>query len=137
MVKPMLNKRELDPVFHALADATRRQMVERLCGGSATVSDLAKPFGMSLSAIGQHLQVLEKSGLVKSSKVGRIRTVALVPDGLTRAEQWFAHQRARWVLASDRVGKLSAHDPELRLGPEDTLQKSRPPPTEDDPYRSR
>ncbi len=71
----MLNQSDsLDPLFHALADPTRRAIVERLSRGSASVSELAQPFAMSLPAVIQHLQVLETSSLVRSEKVGRIRT---------------------------------------------------------------
>ena len=76
----MLNQQApLDPVFHALADPSRRRMVERLSRGPASVSELAKPFAMSLPAVVQHLQVLEASGLVTSAKVGRVRTCQIAP----------------------------------------------------------
>jgi DNA-binding transcriptional ArsR family regulator len=91
----MLQQSLLDQVFHALADPTRRAMVERLMAGPASVSELAAPFPVSLSAIGQHVHLLEASGLVRTTKVGRVRTVKLAPETLTAAERWFAHHRRR------------------------------------------
>ena len=75
----------LDRMFHALADGTRRAMIERLVRGPATVSDLARPFDMTLPAVVQHLAVLEAAGLVTSQKIGRVRTVQLAPEALTAA----------------------------------------------------
>ena len=83
-----------DRLFHALADPARRQMVERLSRGPASVSELAKPFAMSLPAVVQHIQVLEASGLVSSEKVGRVRTCRLDGETLSVAEQWLAARRA-------------------------------------------
>ncbi|MEO6472016.1 MAG: metalloregulator ArsR/SmtB family transcription factor, partial [Aeromicrobium sp.] len=83
----------LDRMFHALGDGSRRAMVERLSRGPASVSDLAKPFDMSLPAIVQHLAVLEKAGIVQSEKVGRVRTYQLAPDGLVPANEWIVEQR--------------------------------------------
>jgi DNA-binding transcriptional ArsR family regulator len=91
----MLHQASLDQVFHALADPTRRAMVERLMAGPASVSELAAPFPVSLSAIGQHVHLLEASGLVRTTKVGRVRTVKLAPETLTAAERWFARRRRR------------------------------------------
>lgn len=99
-------QQSLDQVFHALADPTRRQMVERLGAGPASVSELGAPFSVSLSAIGQHLRVLEASGLVRSRKAGRVRTVELSPEALTRAERWFTSHRRRWERRLDRLGAL-------------------------------
>ena len=79
----MLNQSApLDRVFQALADPSRRQMVERLTSGPASVSELARPLEMSLAAVVQHVQVLEASGLVRSEKVGRVRTCTIEPDTL-------------------------------------------------------
>jgi DNA-binding transcriptional ArsR family regulator len=102
----MLQYAHLDQVFHALADPTRRAMVERLAAGPASVSELAEPFDMTLSAIGQHVQLLETSGLVRTVKVGRTRTVELQPKILAAAERWFERHRARWERRFDRLGKL-------------------------------
>lgn len=94
----------LDGVYQALGDPTRRGMVERLSQGPATVSDLARPLEMTLSAVVQHLKVLEASGLVRSDKLGRVRTVRLVPDAMRQAEEWFARRRAQWEQKLDRLG---------------------------------
>ncbi|HZS41578.1 MAG TPA: metalloregulator ArsR/SmtB family transcription factor [Polyangia bacterium] len=102
----MLQHASLDRVFHALADPTRRAMVERLIAGPTSVSKLAAPFDVSLSAIGQHVRLLETSGLVRSIKVGRVRTVELVPKTLAAAERWFANHRAIWERRLDRLGAL-------------------------------
>lgn len=107
----MLNyQSSLDLVFQALADPTRRDMVERLSRAPASVSDLARPFDMSLPAVMQHLQVLEASGLVRSEKVGRVRTCRLEPKALSNAERWFAGRRASWERRLDRLGALLAED---------------------------
>lgn len=87
---------QLDLVFHALADPTRRMVVERLTGGAATVAELAESAPMSLPSFVQHLGVLEKAGLVKSNKSGRVRTYELVPKRLQSADDWMATQRSRW-----------------------------------------
>ena len=98
----------IDRVFHALAEPTRRMMVERLSRGPASVSDLAKPFAMSLPAIVQHLQVLEASGLVKSEKVGRVRTCRIEPKALQAAERWINDRRTMWEHRLDRLGQFLA-----------------------------
>jgi DNA-binding transcriptional ArsR family regulator len=112
MLKSMLQYQSLDRVFHALADPTRRAMIERLAAGPASVSALAEPFAVSLSAIGQHVHLLESSGLVRTRKIGRVRTVELVPDALTTAERWFTRHRARWEDRFDRLGALLAESDE-------------------------
>jgi DNA-binding transcriptional ArsR family regulator len=94
----------LDRVFQALADPSRRAMVERLCEGPASVSELARPFSMTLAAVVQHVQVLEASGLVRSEKVGRTRTVSIEPPTLRTAEQWMSEQRTTWERRLDRLG---------------------------------
>jgi len=107
----MLNQRaepSLDHLFQALADPTRRRMVERLSRGPASVSELAKPFSMSLPAVVQHLQVLEQSGLVRSEKVGRVRTCSIDATALTQAEQWLNDQRLAWEQRLDRLGDFLA-----------------------------
>jgi len=96
---------DLDATFQALADPTRRDMVERLARGPATVSELAQPYAMSLPAIVQHLAVLESSGLVRSEKVGRVRTCRVEPAALSLAEQWFNQRRAEWDARLDRLGE--------------------------------
>ncbi len=105
----MLNQlSSLDPVFQALADPTRRVMVERLTFGPASVSELAKPLDMSLSAVMQHLQVLEQSGLVTSQKEGRVRTCRIEPMVLQNAEEWIARTRATWERRLDRLAEFLA-----------------------------
>lgn len=93
----------LDGVFHALADPTRRIIVERLIQGPASVSELAKPLTMALPSVMQHLRVLEDSGLVRSEKVGRVRTCRIEPDSLTTAGDWISEQRAIWESRLDRL----------------------------------
>lgn len=103
-VKRMLNQStRLDAVFQALADPTRRVMVDRLTRGPASVSELAKPLDMSLPAVVQHLAVLEASGLVKSEKVGRVRTCRIETAALRTAEQWINDRRTTWERRLDRL----------------------------------
>jgi DNA-binding transcriptional ArsR family regulator len=94
----------LDLAFQALADPSRRAMVDRLAQGPATVSELAGPLAMSLPGVMQHLKVLEASGLVVSEKVGRVRTCRIEPQALTQAERWIAERRALWQRRLDRLG---------------------------------
>lgn len=96
----------LDLAFQALADPSRRAMVERLVEGPATVSELAKPLAMSLPGVMQHLAVLEASGLVASEKVGRTRTCRIEPKALAQAERWIAERRALWERRLDRLGQF-------------------------------
>jgi DNA-binding transcriptional ArsR family regulator len=98
----------LDLMFQALADPTRRAMVERLSRGPASVSDLARPFAMSLPAVVQHLQVLEASGLVRTAKLGRVRTCQIEPGALSLAEQWINERRTTWEQRLDRLGQYLA-----------------------------
>jgi DNA-binding transcriptional ArsR family regulator len=101
----MLNQSPaLDRLFHALADPARRAMVERLSRGPMSVSELARPLPMSLPAAMQHLQVLEEAGLVRSQKIGRVRTCAMQPGALSRAEHWIDACRAEWERRLDRLG---------------------------------
>ena len=93
----------LDRVFQALADPTRRGMVERLVRGPASVSELSRPLAMSLPAVLQHLQVLEAAGLVRSEKVGRVRTCLIEPAALRAAEAWITDQRTAWETRLDRL----------------------------------
>src|SRR5580698_1385048 len=100
----MLNyQTPLDLAFQALADPARRGMVERLSRGPASVSELARPFDMTLSAVVQHLAVLEASGLVTSAKVGRVRTCRIETKALRAAEGWIAERRASWESRLDRL----------------------------------
>ena len=99
----MLNHLELDLVYAALADGSRRSMVDRLSRGPATVKELAEPLTMTLPAVMQHLRGLEGSGLVRTEKTGRVRTCRLEPAVLSAAEQWIADRRAEWVRRLDRL----------------------------------
>ena len=98
----------LDQVFQALADPTRRNMVERLVRGPASVTELSRPQAMSLPAAMQHLQVLETCGLVRSEKTGRVRTCRIEPDALRAAEGWLSSQRTAWESRLDRLGEYLA-----------------------------
>jgi len=100
------NQMPLDLMFQALADPTRRAIVDRLSRGPASVSDLAKPLPMSLPAVVQHLQVLEQSGLVKTQKVGRVRTCTIDSGALSVAETWINERRLTWEHRFDRLGAL-------------------------------
>ncbi|MCW5773018.1 MAG: winged helix-turn-helix transcriptional regulator [Rhodospirillaceae bacterium] len=103
----MLKSQEaLNRVFGALADPTRRAIVERLGRGPASVSELARPLRMSLPAVVQHLALLEESGLVASRKVGRVRTCRLEAKRLDAAQAWLARQRARWEALFDRMDEI-------------------------------
>jgi DNA-binding transcriptional ArsR family regulator len=95
---------ELDLVFQALADPTRRAIVERLTRGPASVSELTAPLTMSMPAVLQHLRLLQDSGLVRSSKVGRVRTCEIEPTALRTAEQWITDRRSGWERRLDRLG---------------------------------
>ncbi len=101
----MLNQSsDLDGLFRALADPARRAMVERLSRGPAPVSELARPLPMSLPAAMQHLGVLEAAGLVRSRKIGRVRTCSIESAALSRAEQWINARRTEWEHRLDRLG---------------------------------
>jgi DNA-binding transcriptional ArsR family regulator len=96
----------LDRMFHALGDSGRRAMIERLVRGPASVSELARPFELSLPAVVQHLGVLESAGIVVSEKVGRVRTYQLAPDALTECGDWIRRQRLPAEQALDRLGSF-------------------------------
>jgi DNA-binding transcriptional ArsR family regulator len=98
----------VEAVFHALADANRRAMVDRLMDGPASVSELARPLSISMPAVVQHLHVLEASGVVRSQKVGRVRTCELEPRTLSTAERWIRERRAAWEERLDRLGEFLA-----------------------------
>ena len=100
----------LDRVFQALADPTRREIVERLIHGPTSVSELAAPLAMSLPAVLQHLAVLEGCGLIGSEKVGRVRTCHLEPTAIRNAESWLGQQRLAWERRLDALGDVLAHD---------------------------
>ncbi len=99
---------DLDRVFRALADPARRAMLERLGRGPARVTELARPLPMSLPAAMQHLSVLEEAGLVRTEKVGRVRTCTIEAPALSRAEQWINARRLEWERRLDRLGHYLA-----------------------------
>ena len=110
----MLNESfDLNLLFHALGDPWRRAMVERLSRGPAPVSELARPLPMSLPAAMQHLGVLEAAGLVRSQKVGRVRTCRVEPRGFSVAEQWIKDRRTLWERRFDRLGDILAEEKKL------------------------
>src|SRR6478672_5724374 len=102
MESAMVQSAAADEVFHALANPTRRRVLERLSGGPATVSELAAPFDMQLPSFVQHLTVLEKSRLVRSTKRGRVRTYEIAPERFKVAEDWLAARRRLWEARLSR-----------------------------------
>jgi DNA-binding transcriptional ArsR family regulator len=103
---PVADPPQLDQAFHALADGNRRAIVARLTRGAASVSELAAPLEVSLPTVLEHLDVLQRSGLVRSEKVGRVRTCRLEPAPLLALEQWIAGHRATWERRLDRLGDV-------------------------------
>ena len=93
----------IDRVFHALGDPTRRDLLVRLSSGPMSVSLLAEPFDMSLAAVVQHLQILEKAGLVRTEKIGRVRSCRVEAAGLRAAEEWLRARRPEWDRSLDRL----------------------------------
>ena len=107
----MLTQRvQVDRVFHALGDPTRRAIIEKLSEGPVSVSRLAKPLDITLAAVVQHLQVLEKSGLVHTQKVGRTRTCSIEAKGFGVAEKWISERRSLWEARFDHLGKFLADE---------------------------
>jgi DNA-binding transcriptional ArsR family regulator len=103
-------KINIDRIFHALGDPTRRTMVERLSEGPASVSSLAEPLKITLAAVVQHLQILEESGLVRTEKIGRVRTCRVEPAGLSVVEKWVNDRRTLWEKRFDRLGELLSEE---------------------------
>ena len=112
-------KAQLSSVFYALTDPTRRAIVGVLCSGPASVSALAEPFEMALPSFMKHLAVLERSGVIRSNKIGRVRTCELRPKALKPAEQWMAGQRVAWEARTDRMAAFAEklHQEELPRDP--------------------
>jgi DNA-binding transcriptional ArsR family regulator len=106
----MPNYQDLDLMFQALADPSRRAIVARLARGPASVSELAKPLTMALPSVMQHLAMLEESGLVRSEKEGRVRTCRLEPKALKTVEDWVAGRRALWERRYDRLAQILDED---------------------------
>jgi len=105
----MVQSAATDAVFYALANATRRKVLERLSAGPATVSELAAPFGMQLPSFVQHLGVLEQSRLVKSKKRGRVRTYEIAPERFRVVEDWLTERRKTWEARLDRFDEYVRH----------------------------
>lgn len=106
ILKRVLNQTLIDRVFQALGDPTRRRIVDQLSRGPLSISDLAKPLDITLAAVVQHVQVLEESGIVRTEKVGRVRSCRIDGGGLRLAEQWLSQRRATWQERFDRLGDL-------------------------------
>ena len=96
----------LNNMFHALADPTRRSVIARLGSGSASIKELAEPFGLGLPSFLKHIKVLESSGLIASEKIGRVRTCKLRRENLTAAEKWFSEQRVAWESRYENLDNL-------------------------------
>lgn len=102
----MLNYQRVEQVFSALGDPTRRKLVECLSRGPMPVSRLVEPLGITLAACVQHVQVLERSGLVKTQKVGRVRLCEIEPAGLDLVSEWVQERKALWERRLDRLGEI-------------------------------
>ncbi len=100
------NQVDIDRVFRALGDRTRRAMLDRLVRGPVSVSQLAGPLGITLTAVGQHLEILEECGLAVTEKVGRVRTCRIASAGLDALEKWVQEHRTEWERRMDRLGEL-------------------------------
>lgn len=98
---------DLDKAFHALADPTRRSVIQRLIRGPATVSELSAPFAIGLPTFMKHIKVLESTGLISSSKQGRTRTCRIEASQLAAAERWLTEQRSLWESRTDRLANYA------------------------------
>lgn len=103
-------KDDIDRIFHALGDPTRRALVERLSAGPMSVSSLATPLDVTLTAVMQHLQVLEESGLVRTEKIGRVRTCRVEPAGFAVLQTWLSDRRSMWERSLDLLGDFLAEE---------------------------
>ncbi|MER9404630.1 metalloregulator ArsR/SmtB family transcription factor [Mesorhizobium caraganae] len=119
----MLNHSKVDSILRALVEPTRRQIVERLSRGPATVSQLAEPFGMTFAAVLQHLQALEACGLIRSEKIGRVRTCRIEPGGLAPLADWIAERRIPAERHLDRLGQILAETDQSPESPKKTQDK--------------
>ena len=97
---------QIDRLFHALGDPTRRAILGLLSRGPTSVTRLAEPLGITVTAIGQHLQILEESDLVRSEKAGRVRTCRIEPAGFSLLEQWIRDHRTHWQIRLDQLGEM-------------------------------
>jgi DNA-binding transcriptional ArsR family regulator len=103
---------DIDRLFHALGDPTRRAMLDRLARGPLSVSALADPLGVTITAVAQHLQLLEEVQLVKTEKTGRVRSCRIEPAGFDALERWIAGHRNLWERRLDRLGAMLAEPEE-------------------------
>jgi DNA-binding transcriptional ArsR family regulator len=103
-------KVNIDRLFHALGDPTRRAMLDRLSQGPVSVSALAAPLGITLTAVAQHLHILEECGLARTEKLGRVRTCRIESAGFDALEQWIRNHRTVWERKLDRLGALLAEE---------------------------
>ncbi len=103
---------DIDRLFHALGDPTRRAMLDRLSAGPLSVSALAAPLGITLTAVAQHLQILEECGLAQTEKLGRVRTCRIESAGFDALEQWIRNHRTQWERRLDRLGDVLAEEDE-------------------------
>jgi DNA-binding transcriptional ArsR family regulator len=107
-----VKKPDIDRVFHALGDPTRRAIVDKLVRGPQSVTALAVPLGVTLTAVAQHLQVLEEAMLVRTEKVGRVRTCSMASEGFDALQRWVRERRSVWERRLDRLGELLDVDDE-------------------------
>jgi DNA-binding transcriptional ArsR family regulator len=105
---------DIDRLFRALGDPTRRAILDRLSERPQSVSGLAAPLGITVTAVAQHLQILEESGLVQTEKVGRVRTCRIEPAGFTALERWIGEHRTVWERRLDRLGNVLAEDDDVK-----------------------
>ena len=105
---------QIDRLFHALGDPTRRAILDRLVSGPASVSRLAEPLGITITAVAQHLQILEEAALVHTEKLGRVRTCRIETAGFQVLEQWIRDHRIAWERKLDRLGAFLAETDEDR-----------------------
>jgi DNA-binding transcriptional ArsR family regulator len=111
MKRPVI---DVDRLFHALGDPTRRAILDRLSERPESVSRLAGPLGITITAVAQHLQVLEESGLVHTEKLGRVRTCRIDSAGFTALERWIGEHRTVWEQRLDRLGDVLAEDDDVK-----------------------
>jgi DNA-binding transcriptional ArsR family regulator len=103
---------DIDRLFHALGDPTRRAILDLLSRGPTTVTRLSEPLGITVTAVTQHLQILEECDLVRTEKIGRVRTCRIEPTGFSALEKWIKDHRSHWESALDRLGDLLAEEDE-------------------------
>jgi DNA-binding transcriptional ArsR family regulator len=101
---------DVDRLFHALGDPTRRAILDRLVAGPMSVSRLAEPLGVTVTAVAQHLQILEEVGLVHTEKLGRVRSCRMETAGFQALEQWIRDHRTAWERKLDRLGHFLAEE---------------------------